>query len=115
MKRKKKEKRFLTGMSVSVCPSVLNSKKRLGCPNFVPIGIRRGTASFSLGSWGGELVILKCYKNFKDLADCEHPLFLQVGGTFSDTVLTKHMKRYSRVVVIGIISSYNATSPPQGM
>ena len=40
--------------------------------------------------------------------------FVQVGGDFSNTVITKHMKMFGRVVVIGIISSYNLTAAKTG-
>ena len=38
----------------------------------------------------------------------------QVGGDFSNTVITKHMKMFGRVAIIGSISGYNATSPRTG-
>ena len=39
---------------------------------------------------------------------------LQVGGDFSDTVISEHMAYNGRVIIIGNISSYNRTTPPEG-
>ena len=37
---------------------------------------------------------------------------IQVGGEFSNTVITKHMKEFGRVAIRGCISGYNATDTP---
>ena len=34
---------------------------------------------------------------------------LQVGGTFSNTVVTKHMKHYGKMVVIGSMSEHGSS------
>ena len=41
-------------------------------------------------------------------------ILLQVGGDFSDTVLSQHMKFFGRAVFIGVISAYNVINPTKG-